>query len=282
RVRLQHLKGLLRESRLPLPEIVDRMRFSSGQDLSRFFLRATGQSPTDYRAGNPVQPAKGEDDGGWGVVFDLDGTLIDTEMIYYEAYRRALEAQGFDLAPEEHEKEFTGACNAEIEKRVAGILPETFDQARFHQEWRRHFTMMLTESPPVPLEGVLEALEMLTGRGVPVGLASSSDLAHIELSLEKAGLRGYFSFLAAGDEVERGKPDPEVYLLCCGRMGIDPLRSHAVEDSTRGVCAGVAAGLHVFLLAGAKPEVPPERNQVKLISSIADVAWGELEPRAEG
>jgi HAD superfamily hydrolase (TIGR01509 family) len=262
-----------------LPEIVDRMRFSSGQDLSRFFLRATGQSPTDYRAGNPVHPAKDESDGGWGVVFDLDGTLVDTEMIYYEAYRRALEAQGFHLAPEEHEKEFTGACNAEIERRVAMLLPETFDQGRFHQEWRRHFTRMLTENPPVPLEGVIDSLESLTGRGIPVGLASSSDLAHIELSLEKAGLRGYFACLAAGDEVTHGKPDPEAYLLCCRRMGIDPLRSHAVEDSTRGVRAGVAAGLHVFLLTGGKPEVPQGKDQVTLISSIADVSWADLESR---
>ncbi|RYD24180.1 MAG: HAD family hydrolase [Verrucomicrobiaceae bacterium] len=282
RVRLQHLKALLKESRLPLPEIVDRMCFSSGQDLSRFFLRATGQSPTDYRAGSAAQPTKDGAGEGWGVVFDLDGTLIDTEMIYYEAYRRALEAQGFHLAPEEHEKEFTGACNAEIEKRVATLLPETFDQARFHREWRRHFTMMLTESPPVPLEGVIDALETLTERGVPVGLASSSDLAHIELSLEKAGLRGYFSILAAGDEVERGKPDPEVYLLCCERMGIDPLRSHSVEDSTRGVRAGVAAGLHVFLLTGGKPEVPQEKDQVSLVSSIAEVPWACLEPRMIG
>jgi HAD superfamily hydrolase (TIGR01509 family) len=211
----------------------------------------------------------------------MDGTLIDTEMVYYEAYRRALEAQGFQLAPEVHEKEFTGASNAEIERRLAAVLPETFDQGRFHQEWRRHFARMLTESPPVPLEGVIDALEALAERGIPVGVASSSDLAHIELSLEKAGLRGYFSCLAAGDEVACGKPDPEVYLLCCGRMGIAPRRSHAVEDSTRGVQAGVAAGLHVFLLTGGKPEVPPERDQVMLISSIAEVAWGELEPRAE-
>lgn len=282
RVRLQHLKSLLRESRLPLPEIVDRMRFSSGQDLSRFFLRATGQSPTDYRAGGGAPVAEGNaGETGWGVVFDLDGTLIDTEMIYYEAYRRALEAQGLHLAPEEHEKEFTGACNAEIERRLARILPDTFDQGRFHQEWRGHFGMMLTESPPVPLEGVIDSLEALTERGIPVGVASSSDLSHIELSLEKAGLRGYFSRIAAGDEVACGKPDPEVYLLCCERMGIDPLRSHAVEDSTRGVQAGVAAGLHVFLLTGGKPEVPPEKDQVRLISSIADVSWSDLGPRAE-
>ncbi|RYD40311.1 MAG: helix-turn-helix domain-containing protein, partial [Verrucomicrobiaceae bacterium] len=114
RVRLQHLKALLRESRLPLPEIVDRMRFSSSQDLSRFFVRATGQSPTDYRAGTGEVSRENFRDAtsGWGVVFDLDGTLIDTEMIYYEAYRQALEAQGLHLAPEQHEREFTGACNA--------------------------------------------------------------------------------------------------------------------------------------------------------------------------
>ena len=280
RVRLRHLKSLLRESRLPLPEIVDRMRFSSGQDLSRFFLRATGQSPTDYRAGHPGGHSHTEAGGGWGVVFDMDGTLIDTEMVYYEAYRRALEAQGFQLAPEVHEKEFTGASNAEIERRLAAVLPDTFDQTHFHQEWRRHFAIMLTESPPVPLAGVIDALESLSARGIPVGVASSSDMAHIELSLEKAGLRAFFSCIASGDEVTCGKPDPEVYLLCCERMGIDPLRSHAVEDSTRGVLAGVAAGLHVFLLTGGKPEVPPEKDQVSLISSIAEISWNELGPRA--
>ncbi|RYD40310.1 MAG: HAD family hydrolase [Verrucomicrobiaceae bacterium] len=150
---------------------------------------------------------------------------------------------------------------------------------RFHHEWRRHFRMLLAESPPVPLPGVMDALETLARRGIPTGVASSSDLADIELCLEKAGLREFFSCIAAGDEVACGKPDPEVYLLCCRRMGIDPWQSHAAEDSTRGVQAGVAAGLHVFLLTGGRPEVPPEKDRVRPVSSLTEVAWAGLEPR---
>lgn len=277
RVRLQYLKTLLRQTRLPLNEIVHRMRFSSGQDMSRFFLRAAGCSPSSYRTGHLQSEPAGGRLSEWGVIFDLDGTLIDTEMIYYGAYRKALEAQGLSLAPEEYEREFLGAANDEIETRLAERAPGEFDPARFRAEWRRNFKASISRVPPVPMAGVIDSLEILAQRGIPIGLASSSDLVDIEVCLESSGLKGYFSSIAAGDEVASGKPDPAVYLLCCQRMGIDATRSYAVEDSGRGVRAGVAAGLQVFALAGNRAVV--ESGNVREIATVGDVPWSELAAR---
>jgi HAD superfamily hydrolase (TIGR01509 family) len=238
----------LADPALSLAEIARNMQFGSAHELSRFFFAETGQRPSDFRE-RPT-PAR-VDRPVAAVIFDMDGTLFDTEPVYYAAYRQAYALQGGELSEEEYVRDLLGRANEEIEHRLAVKAPASFVLEHFRTEWRKHWRSLIERNPPVPLPGVRETIEMLLERGVPLALASSSDRAEIELCLHSAGLGSYFTVRASGDEVAQGKPAPDIYRLACGRLGVEPTDCVAVEDSPHGVAAALAAGLHVVQISAS-------------------------------
>lgn len=272
RVRLAHLKFLLADRNLSLADISRRMKFGSPHELSRFFFGETGTRPGDYRRNlSPVVTAELRQ----GVVFDMDGTLFDTEPVYFAAYRDAYALQGGELSWETYAAELLGTTNAHIEgwleQRFAGA--GRFDLESFRRNWRSRWREWVEENPPQPLPGVLEWLESLCEEGVPVGLATSSDREDLGRCLESTGLDGYFSATATGDEVAQGKPAPDVYLLACHRLGLPPERCLAVEDSPRGVQAALGAGLSVLWVAPALAVAENPPAGVRHAVSLAAVDW---------
>jgi LacI family transcriptional regulator len=273
RVRLRHLRHLLADPGLSLADIARSMQFGSAHELSRFFFAETGQRPSDFRE----RPAPARVDRRVAaVIFDMDGTLFDTEPVYYAAYRQAYALQGGELGEEEYVRDLLGLANQEIERRLAAKAPGSFMLDRFRKEWREHWRNLIERNPPVPLPGVRETIEMLLERGVPLALASSSDRAEIELCLHSAGLAPYFTVRASGDEVAEGKPAPDIYRLACGRLGVESGDCVAVEDSPHGVAAALAAGMHVVQISASR-HVPP--SGVTLRATLEDLGaddWSRL------
>ncbi|MCW1924812.1 HAD-IA family hydrolase [Luteolibacter arcticus] len=269
RVRVRHLKHLLGDPSLTLAEIARRMQFGSAHELSRFFLAETGQRPSDFRAASDA-PATHVAERA--VVFDMDGTLFDTEPVYCRAYRQAFARQGGELTTEEYFRELIGRSNDDIEDYLAAKAPSGFDLAGFRAGWREEWRVLIHEEPPTPLPGVTGLLEELLEAGVPVALASSSDREDIDLCLHASGLARYFTIRAAGDEVVAGKPAPDLYLLACRRLGIGPTRCLAIEDSRHGVAAALAAGL---VVAQVTPSGESSRDGVRGVVSLTELLSGE-------
>jgi HAD superfamily hydrolase (TIGR01509 family) len=212
------------------------------------------------------------------VVFDMDGTLFDTEPVYCQAYRQAFARQGGELTTEEYFRELIGRSNDDIEDYLAAKAPSGFDLNGFRSGWREEWRNLVTEEPPVPMPGVTVLLEEILEAGVPVALASSSDRADIDLCLHAAGLDRYFPIRASGDEVTAGKPAPDLYLLACRRLGIGPARCLAIEDSRHGVAAALAAGLVVTQVL---PIGGSAREGVRGVASLTELlggAWQKLVP----
>jgi LacI family transcriptional regulator len=273
RVRLRHLQRLLADSSLSLAEIARRMKFGSAHELSRFFLTETGQRPSDYREKLTLSSPR---TGTKTVIFDMDGTLFDTEPLYCEAFRAAFAKQGGTLDREEYFRELMGRSNLSIETYLAAKATGSFDAARFSREWRREWKSILAAERLEVLPGVKELLEMLVEQGVRIGLASSSDREDIELSLEAAGLGSYFPIKAGGDEVKAGKPAPDVYLLACQRLGVEPATCIAIEDSRHGKAAALAAGMDVVWVTGL-PDAPESRvRKVKTLAGLGEGDWKKL------
>jgi putative hydrolase of the HAD superfamily len=175
------------------------------------------------------------------VVFDFDGTLMDTETCAYDAFCKIYAEYGQQLALEAWAVGIGthGAFDpySDLEKMTGRSLDRADIKLRFEAEHDANL-VKVTLRP-----GVIERLEEARRLGLLVGLASSSDRAWIERHLEQQGIRHYFEVIRSKDDVERVKPDPALYKLAVEALGIQGGEAIAIEDSVNGLRAAKAAGL---------------------------------------
>jgi HAD superfamily hydrolase (TIGR01509 family) len=202
------------------------------------------------------------------VVFDLDGVLVDSERAW-DAARRGLAAEHRRAWPPGTTTALQGMSTPEWAAYLADhvgvpLPPERIAAAviaRMADQYRR-------ELPLLP--GAVTAVRALAGRW-PLGVASSSPPDLIRTVLAAAGLADRFQTLVSSEEVPRGKPAPEVYLLAAERLGVDPTGCVAVEDSANGLRSAAAAGMTV--VATPNPHFPPPPDALALAAAVVpDVA----------
>jgi HAD superfamily hydrolase (TIGR01509 family) len=174
------------------------------------------------------------------LILDFDGTVVDTEEPLYRSWAELWAEHGQALTMTEWQNIIgtNGVFDpwAELERRLNRSLdPRLQDRRRA----RRDALQALQDLRP----GVVDWLDASERLGVPVGIASSSSADWVEAHLESLGLRHRFACLVCRDDGIPPKPDPTSYRLACERLGAEPARSVAVEDSPHGVTAAVSAGL---------------------------------------
>lgn len=176
-----------------------------------------------------------------GAIFDMDGLLIDTEKLSQASYRHAREWAG--LQPDDELFFSVVGLNSRAghERLVAGLAHLT-DYDRFRSVWREAFDASLAAEVPVKRH-VRDVLESLSSRGIPMAVATSTNASAAHERLTRAGLREHFRVLIGGDQIENGKPAPDIYLKAAATLGLAPSRCAGFEDSANGVRAAVAAGL---------------------------------------
>ena len=175
------------------------------------------------------------------LVLDFDGTILDTEAPVYQSWAELWDQHGLELARAEWQAVIGTDAGfdpwAELQSRLGRSVDPSLAARR---RARRDELQRAYE----PREGVLAWLAEADGLGVPVAIASSSPLEWVEGHLARLGLGTRFAVIVCRDEIVPPKPDPTSYREACLRLGADPRRSVAVEDSTHGVAAAVAAGLY--------------------------------------
>jgi HAD superfamily hydrolase (TIGR01509 family) len=204
--------------------------------------------------------------------FDQDGVLIDSEGAW-DAARRAIVDENGGRWKDGATRAMMGMSAAEWSRYVrdelgVGLAPEEISDrvvARLLDGYSR-------ELPLVP--GAVEAVKRVAARW-PVGLASSANREVIDAVLAASGLDGTFGATVSGEEVAHGKPAPDIYLEAARRIGVDPGRSAAVEDSTNGLRAAAAAGMLVVALPNR--EFPPASEALALAAVVLD-SLDELSP----
>jgi HAD superfamily hydrolase (TIGR01509 family) len=206
------------------------------------------------------------------VVFDLDGVLLDSEQLWNEA-KAALVQESGGRWREEAPTVMMGMSSPEWAAYLRDDLGVPMDVDEISSEVVRRMEEGYREELPL-LPGAAEAVRALAARW-PLGLASSANREVIDLVLELAAFGDAFRVTVSSEEVERGKPAPDVYLKTARELGADPERCVAVEDSSNGLRAAAAAGMAV--IAVPNPHYPPEDDALALAATTVTVV-GEVTP----
>lgn len=175
------------------------------------------------------------------VVFDLDGLLIDTEPTFEEAARRLLSRRGKELDLQVM-REMMGTPAREALPWFAERHQLTDALDVLAVEYRADFFAALGEQPVRLLPGALELLDLLKRNAVPHGMATSSTLAYVERVLTPHRILPRFAFILTADDVQKGKPHPEIYEKAAARFGCRPDEMLVLEDSVNGLRSAKAAG----------------------------------------
>lgn len=191
-----------------------------------------------------------------GVIFDKDGTLHDTERVFFRAWHIAAEEMGVpDI--DATIRHCTGMTLPDIGMFWEGKYPDIPFEPYIT---RRNQIVAQMVSREVPVrEGALELLQTLKARGYRLGLATSTGKALATDHLRRTGMLALFDGLAFGDEVEDGKPAPDIYLLAAQRIGLSPEVCVGVEDSFNGIRAVHAAGMRPIMT----PDLIPPTEEIR-------------------
>jgi len=199
------------------------------------------------------------------VIFDLDGVLLDTEELWDEV-RESLTRERGGSWSDRAQADMMGMSSTEWSRYMHDVLglaepPEEISREVVHRMLDRY-----AERLPL-IDGAIEAVEHVAARW-PLGLASSSNRELIDRALEVSGLARYFRATVSSEEVERGKPAPDVYLDAARRLSVEPARCAAVEDSASGIRSARDAGMRVVAIPNAA--FPPPREALALADVVLD------------
>ncbi|HLF98007.1 MAG TPA: HAD family phosphatase [Methylococcaceae bacterium] len=204
------------------------------------------------------------------VIFDLDGLVLDTEAGYRTAWRRAAAESGVDL-DEDFFWALSGQEAGAVSQALTAVLGEDTTPERFWTRAARHWREHLDIHGIAVRPGFYELMGWLRERRIPCALATNSQRRYALECLGVAGLGDTFAHLVTRDQVERGKPAPDVYLAAAAHLGVAPARCLALEDSPTGLASARAAGMRCILVPGAPLPAEAAENAWRTFTTLLDV-----------
>jgi HAD superfamily hydrolase (TIGR01509 family) len=201
------------------------------------------------------------------VIFDLDGVIVDSEQVW-DAAREQLAKERGGRWHEGAQADMMGMSSNEWSLYMHDVIGLAESPAEINDEVVRRMSELYRVELPV-IEGAVDAVERVAERK-PLGLASSSNRPLIDLVLELTRLDRYFRATVSSEEVQRGKPAPDVFLEAARRLGVEPSACAVVEDSRNGILAGRAAGMRVVAVPNL--HYPPGDEAL----AAADVVLGSI------
>jgi HAD superfamily hydrolase (TIGR01509 family) len=199
------------------------------------------------------------------VIFDLDGVIVDSEAAWGEIRERFTRETGGRWKPEAV-REMQGMSSVEWSRYMRDELEVPLQPNVISNRVADEVAELYTQRLPL-LPGAVGAVHSLAEEW-PLAVASSSNRHLIDLVVQLAGLGDAFRVTVSSEEVERGKPAPDVYLETARRLGVDPEACAAVEDSTNGLRSAHSAGMAV--IAVPNRDFPPDRDALELADEVLD------------
>lgn len=208
------------------------------------------------------------------IVFDMDGLIFDSERLVLDCWVEIGRRHGLEgIEP------VFKACIGTNKTRTKEIVFENFGDDFPYDEFSKESSALFKEwikKDGLPVKpGVKETLEELKRRGIPLGLASSTRVAVVTEELQDAGLLDYFQVVMGGDQLKRSKPEPDIYLMTCEKLGVNPTKCYALEDSYNGIISAYRAGMMPIMIPDMLPPTDEmrEKSVVILDSMEKFVDW---------
>jgi HAD superfamily hydrolase (TIGR01509 family) len=207
------------------------------------------------------------------VIFDLDGVILDTEELWNEV-RESLARERGGRWSEQAQADMMGMSSVEWSGYMHDVVGLSEPPEEISREVVRRMLERYSQRLPI-IDGAVDAVQRMAARS-PLGLASSSNRELIDRALEVSGLAPYFRVTVSSEEVERGKPAPDVYLEAARRLEVEPVRAAAIEDSASGIRSAHAAAMYVVAIPNRA--FPPPVDVLALADAVLD-SIRELEPK---
>lgn len=202
------------------------------------------------------------------VVFDMDGLIFDSErlvLICWEKLAGKYHLEGIH--------EVMLRCIGTTKVKTKEIVLDYYGQDFPYEAYCAEASAMfheISERDGLPVKkGVRELLNYLREQDIPAALASSTRLAVVTQELQQAGLYQYFREIVGGDQLKRSKPEPDIYLMACERLGVLPERAYAIEDSYNGIRSAYSAGMKPIMVPDLLP--PTEEMREKSVVVLDDL-----------
>ena len=204
------------------------------------------------------------------VLWDMDGTLVDSEQLHWLSWRETMAEEGIVITHDQFLSSFGQRNDSIIPAWLgAAATPERIRKIEDAKESR--FRRLVRDGGISPLPGVADWVQRLNEHSWLQAIASSAPRANVETVLEAVGTAKYFQAIIAAEDVRRGKPDPEVFLVAASRLGVPPDRCIVVEDASAGLEGARRAGMRSIGVNRSSPHLAAD----KVVTSL-----DRLEPHA--
>jgi HAD superfamily hydrolase (TIGR01509 family) len=205
------------------------------------------------------------------VVFDMDGLMLDTEPLAARAWGEAARALGVEFDPAVTER-MIGRNFADCRMIVGAHHGDGYPVDALMREWQAAYDALVAREGIALKPGLLDLLAWLEEQEVPRAVATSTRRTRAQAKLEHTQLAGRFAALVGGDEIARGKPEPDIYLEAAARLAVTPEACVALEDSEPGIHAALAAGMMPIMVPDRSRPSPALLARAPLVlASLAEV-----------
>jgi beta-phosphoglucomutase len=182
-----------------------------------------------------------------GAIFDMDGVVVDNHKYHFKAWMAFSEKYKFELNSQIYRDKFNGKTNKDLFTMLFGEL--NLEQIQKLSIEKEEMYQTLYAEDMKAHSGLIDFLEMLKRHKFKIALGTSAPTSNVDFTLDGLKLRHYFDVIVDGSQVERGKPDPQVYQLCAMRLGLLPKECFVFEDSLAGLESGERAGCKIVGVA---------------------------------
>lgn len=177
----------------------------------------------------------------------MDGVVVDNHQYHFKAWAEFCEKYKYSLNEEVYRDRFNGKTNADLFRMIFGQISD--EQVKQYANEKEGLYQKLYFQYMQPLKGLVDFLEFMGKNQIKIALGTSAPTDNVDFILDNLKLRKYFPVIVDGSQVERGKPDPQVYQMCVDRLGLKPEDCVVFEDSLAGLESGQRAQCQIVAVA---------------------------------